>query len=410
MARAVEINRGITQSSASRVSPQMGGESSEDRGSDVTPSDKGVSNVEGAEIHQSKKGRQELIEEKRDAMGDRPPSPLGDSSLSGATTNAPMVVLGKDPMVETRGEEDESDEEDQDIEMPDLMVKTAAYGVGIANQSLKNAIDARAHHYQSKERVVNLPPNEEGWVRVGKGKKVLAEEASESPALDMPSSSNLNICEVMEQGLGEKKLVAQGEVKETGLTQADHRAEKLTENNKGLDSASEESGAPLPAHFSDIGVPQDSGKATSNPVSDSGSVEGLDHAPEDNSVSLSDFKNCRDSGKASLNPVSDSGSDGELPASGSRLLDGLGLILLLLVFLIIIAALLFVQAPSDSDVGRSGGLLLLPLLILMESRKCFMMEDKCTLDSDNRNILRDDSGYLKVADFGVSKLLNLTSC
>ncbi|KAL6965512.1 hypothetical protein U1Q18_036564 [Sarracenia purpurea var. burkii] len=294
----------------------MGGESSEDRGSDVTPSDKGVSNVGVAEIHRSKKGRQELIEAKRDAMGDRPTSPLGDSSLSGAATNAPMVDFGKDPMVETRGEEDESDEEDQDIEMPDLMVKTAAYEVGIANQSLKNAIDVRAHHYQSKERVVNLPPNEEGWVRVGKGKKVVAEEASESPALDMPSSSNLNICEVMEQGLGEKKLAAQGEVKEMGSTQADHRAEKLTENDEGLDPAFEESVEPLPALFSDIGVPQDSGKATSNPVSDSGSEEGLDHAPEDNSVSLpvlsSDFNFCRDSGKASLNPVSDSRSDGDV--------------------------------------------------------------------------------------------------
>ncbi|KAL6988572.1 hypothetical protein U1Q18_014324, partial [Sarracenia purpurea var. burkii] len=332
----------------------MGGESSKDWGSDVSPSDKGVSNVGGAEIHRSKKGCQELIEAKRDAMGDRPTSPLRDSSLSGAATNASMVDFGKDPMVETRGEEDESDEEDQDIEMPDLMVKTATYEVGIANQSLKNAIDVRAHHYPSKERVVgkgnnllglggrgrggrfhfrggdlelvdvkvpdhpevNLPPDEEGWVRVEKGKKVVAEEASKSPALDMPSSSNLNICEVMEQGLGEKKLAAQGEVKEMGSTQADHRAEKLTENDEGLDPAFEESDAPLPAHFSDIGVPQDSGKATSNPVSDFGSVEGLDHAWEDNSESLpvlsSDFKYCRDSGKASLNPVSHSGSDGEV--------------------------------------------------------------------------------------------------
>ncbi|KAL6986533.1 hypothetical protein U1Q18_019891 [Sarracenia purpurea var. burkii] len=86
-------------------------------------------------------------------MGNRPTSPLGDSSRSGAATNAPRGDLGKDPMAETRGEEDESDEEDQDIEMPDLMVKTATYEVGIANQSLKNAIDARAHLYQSKERV-----------------------------------------------------------------------------------------------------------------------------------------------------------------------------------------------------------------------------------------------------------------
>ena len=33
----------------------------------------------------------------------------------------------------------------------------------------------------------------------------------------------------------------------------------------------------------------------------------------------------------------------------------------------------------------------------------FCLHDLC--GEDNRNILRDDSGHLKVADFGVSKLL-----
>ncbi|KAL6999924.1 hypothetical protein U1Q18_001077, partial [Sarracenia purpurea var. burkii] len=86
-------------------------------------------------------------------MGKRPTSPPGDSSHLGAATTTPMGDLGKNPMAEVMDEEDELDEEEQDIEMPDLMVKTATYEVGIANQSLKNALDARAHLHQSKERV-----------------------------------------------------------------------------------------------------------------------------------------------------------------------------------------------------------------------------------------------------------------
>ncbi|KAL6988755.1 hypothetical protein U1Q18_014508, partial [Sarracenia purpurea var. burkii] len=56
--------------------------------------------------------------------------------------------------------DDESDQEglNPDIEVADLLVKSATYGVDIANQSLRNALDVQAHH-QAKERIVGKGNN-----------------------------------------------------------------------------------------------------------------------------------------------------------------------------------------------------------------------------------------------------------
>lgn len=41
---------------------------------------------------------------------------------------------------------------------------------------------------------------------------------------------------------------------------------------------------------------------------------------------------------------------------------------------------------------------------------CFECEKRFYLyEQDNRNILRDDSGHLKVADFGISELLKVSN-
>ncbi|KAL6957258.1 hypothetical protein U1Q18_040516 [Sarracenia purpurea var. burkii] len=54
-------------------------------------------------------------------------------------------------------DEDEQEKLDPDIEVADLLVKSAIYGVDIAKQSLRNAIDVKAQ--QAKERVVGKGNN-----------------------------------------------------------------------------------------------------------------------------------------------------------------------------------------------------------------------------------------------------------
>ncbi|KAL6992491.1 hypothetical protein U1Q18_010601, partial [Sarracenia purpurea var. burkii] len=56
-------------------------------------------------------------------------------------------------------EEEEFEEFEQEVNMPDLMVKTSAYEVSPVNQKFKNALDVRAHQYQDKERVVGKGNN-----------------------------------------------------------------------------------------------------------------------------------------------------------------------------------------------------------------------------------------------------------
>ncbi|KAL6988336.1 hypothetical protein U1Q18_014088 [Sarracenia purpurea var. burkii] len=60
--------------------------------------------------------------------------------------------------------------------------------------------------------------DEEGWVTVGKGKEIVSGKAVGVPSLEMPSSSNLVVYEVIEQGWGKHAQVnlekIQGELKE----------------------------------------------------------------------------------------------------------------------------------------------------------------------------------------------------
>ncbi|KAL6982517.1 hypothetical protein U1Q18_042281 [Sarracenia purpurea var. burkii] len=76
-----------------------------------------------------------------------------------------LISPSKDPQVRDPADDENLDEEegqedlDPEIEMQDLFVKSASYKVGIANQSLKNALNVRAHLNQAKERVVGRGNN-----------------------------------------------------------------------------------------------------------------------------------------------------------------------------------------------------------------------------------------------------------
>ncbi|KAL6991696.1 hypothetical protein U1Q18_009807 [Sarracenia purpurea var. burkii] len=96
-------------------------------------------------------GRQALIEARREALGSRSSSPSG---LSGTETRKSPIRESQDPPAVDEIEDDvDQGGLDPDIDIPDLIVKSASYALDIANQSLRNALDVQAHH-QAKERIV----------------------------------------------------------------------------------------------------------------------------------------------------------------------------------------------------------------------------------------------------------------
>ncbi|KAL6988608.1 hypothetical protein U1Q18_014360, partial [Sarracenia purpurea var. burkii] len=80
--------------------------------------------------------------------------------MKGALMLPPKDPQVRDPTDDENLNEDEGQEDlDPEIEMQDLFIKSTSYEVGIANQSLKNALDVRVHLNQAKERVIGRGNN-----------------------------------------------------------------------------------------------------------------------------------------------------------------------------------------------------------------------------------------------------------
>ncbi|KAL6957199.1 hypothetical protein U1Q18_040457, partial [Sarracenia purpurea var. burkii] len=88
------------------------------------------------------------------SRGNPPTSRSSQSQEAGTVRREGFSPISRAQSVEGQ-QEDEDDQEglDPDRDIVDLVVKSAAFEVDIAKQSLKNALDVQAHH-QAQERVV----------------------------------------------------------------------------------------------------------------------------------------------------------------------------------------------------------------------------------------------------------------
>ncbi|KAL6978073.1 hypothetical protein U1Q18_047697, partial [Sarracenia purpurea var. burkii] len=100
------------------------------------------------------------------------------------------VLMGSEGDVPVE-EHDDSDR-GEEIEMADLLVNSAAVDVGLANQRLELAEEARANQIQAREREMckakRTVGETEGWTRVGKGKGKAPED--EGQVIMHPSTSS----------------------------------------------------------------------------------------------------------------------------------------------------------------------------------------------------------------------------
>ncbi|KAL6991757.1 hypothetical protein U1Q18_009868 [Sarracenia purpurea var. burkii] len=89
-------------------------------------------------------------------------------------------------------EEHDDSDRGEEIEMADLLVNSAAVDVGLANQRLELAEEARANQIQAREREMckakRTVGETEGWTRVGKGKGKAPED--EGQVIMHPSTSS----------------------------------------------------------------------------------------------------------------------------------------------------------------------------------------------------------------------------
>ncbi|KAL6954719.1 hypothetical protein U1Q18_040794 [Sarracenia purpurea var. burkii] len=81
-------------------------------------------------------------------------------------------------LVESGGDDrskgDDDSEKGEEVEMADLLVKSATVEVGLANQRLKNAEDVRDFHHRAKDRVIGRGNNLLGTVpALGGGARAL---------------------------------------------------------------------------------------------------------------------------------------------------------------------------------------------------------------------------------------------
>ncbi|KAL6976842.1 hypothetical protein U1Q18_025627 [Sarracenia purpurea var. burkii] len=81
-------------------------------------------------------------------------------------------------------------------------------GMSWAQVAAEGASENEAFGHATNKCKANNPTDEEGWVKVGKGKEVAVEKTPSSPIKDVPSSSNLKVCEVIGKSPGCSELIS----------------------------------------------------------------------------------------------------------------------------------------------------------------------------------------------------------